>query len=54
MILNMKKSDIFRSVKRWGGTFKAEFAIFKHDYLDKQNGSFSASFKELYRALKSN
>jgi len=54
MILNMKKSDIFRSVKRWGRKFKAELAVFKHDYLDSHNGSFSASFKELYRALKSN
>lgn len=53
-ILNFKRTQTFRSVKRWTKKLKEDLVIFKNEYLDTTDGNFSESFKRLYTDLKNN
>jgi len=52
LILNMKRSKIWKSVKTFSTNAKTEFEFFKDDYLNNSNGDFISSFKKLYIEIK--
>mgnify|MGYP006883112819 CR=1 FL=1 len=52
LIIKMKRSKIWNSVKTFSAKAKVEFGIFKDDYLNNSNGDFMTSFKKIYKDLK--
>lgn len=51
-ILNLKRSKIFRTVKKFTAKLKESFATFKSDYLNSTDGDFSESIKKMYSDIK--
>ena len=51
-ILNLKRSKIFKSVKKFTANLKESFITFKEDYLNATDGNFSESIKKMYSDIK--
>jgi len=51
-ILNLKRSNTFRSVKKYTVKITESFETFKSDYLNTTDGDFSESIKKMYSDIK--
>jgi hypothetical protein len=52
MILRFKRSNAFRSVKKFTKKLKKEWSVFKEEYLNVEDGDFVESIKKMYQVLK--